>query len=319
MLADDTWNGIVPLERLRNPYRPRAFGYEARGRHTFTAVFSPFGKPMMALTARMHGMTHKKKAVCIGTNYPDTDVPLAGCVNDANDMADLLEEEGYEVVRLLGHEATKVNIITALTVAVASMRPRHQLVTFFSGHGTWAQDTSDPGVLRRNEAICPADFEISGLILDSEIQRILREIPRRTKSLFIVDSGFSAAMNHGHIGTVLPGTAKFVSPSMFSDIPEDQVTEIEGQLSIATPSRLSSAITACQDYEFAYDGFFTGPVTGYNRPNGALTKALFSTYSHGVSLGSWFAKASEQLPNKSYPQTPRLLAQPWHRKYTSAL
>ena len=47
------------------------------------------------------------------SNYPGTDMDLAGCVNDANDWAAELTSRGFSVRKLLDAQATKAGMVDA--------------------------------------------------------------------------------------------------------------------------------------------------------------------------------------------------------------
>ena len=84
-----------------------------------------------------------KKAVCIGiNNYPGIFNDLKGCVNDANDWAELLTEFGFEVNVMLDEQGTRANIKAALTDLVSALRAGDYGVFTYSGHGTYNRDTS---------------------------------------------------------------------------------------------------------------------------------------------------------------------------------
>ena len=91
---------------------------------------------------------------------------------------------------------TKDNIRMAMQWLVQGCSYGDSLVFHFSGHGVQKLDLNGDEVDGYNEALCPADFERSGKILDDEINAtIVRPLGRGVKLHAIVDTC--------HSGTIL--------------------------------------------------------------------------------------------------------------------
>ena len=86
-----------------------------------------------------------KKAICIGiNNYPGMFNDLKGCVNDANDWAELFAEFGFEVKVLLDKQGTRENIKAALRDLVSTL---NQGITAFSRIQVTARTTAIPAAM----------------------------------------------------------------------------------------------------------------------------------------------------------------------------
>ena len=60
----------------------------------------------------------------IGINdYPGTGNDLSGCVNDANDWREAMRARGFEGTSLLDEEASKSNMVEAISKIVGRYRP----------------------------------------------------------------------------------------------------------------------------------------------------------------------------------------------------
>ena len=255
----------------------------------------------------------KLKAVCVGINYPGTSAELYGCVNDANDWEALLIDAGYEVVKLLDSDATKVNIMTALQVAASSSKRGHRLVFTYSGHGTWKPDFDGDEIDGRDEALCPIDYAENRLIVDDELQEAFSLLPSGAGSLVISDSCHSGTLSKNLLGSLAPGRPRYLSPSSFTDLTAKQVSRVEETIDTKSPRKSSSLISGCMDHEYSYDGVFDG------RPNGAMSKAAFLTYRPGIRLNTWYKEIREMLPSTYYPQTPQLTSSNLYRRYSRAI
>ena len=84
-----------------------------------------------------------KKAICVGiNNYPGFGNDLKGCVNDANDWANLLQLNGFEAKVILDGEATRSILLTELDHLITEAGTDDVIVFTYSGHGTNVIDTS---------------------------------------------------------------------------------------------------------------------------------------------------------------------------------
>lgn len=264
-------------------------------------------------------MAFTKRAVCVGINYPGTSAQLSGCVNDANDWADLFHASGYKEVRvLLDGAATKAAILGALRAEVAKMTWGDRLVFTYSGHGTWVPDRSGDEVDGRDEALCPSDFTrgASYLITDDELHEALGGYPRGTGILVISDSCHSGTMSRfaGMTGGTGPGVPRFIPPSeIFDGLSEERAAAIEETFDAKGPRRTTSLVSGCLDHEFSYDAWF-GP-----RANGAFSRVAIDAHRPGISLNAWHKAIRQVLPNGSFPQTPALSPSSLYRKYAKAI
>ena len=91
---------------------------------------------------------------------------------------------------------TRANLLRAMRWLVEGSGSGDSLVFHFSGHGVQKLDLNGDEVDGYNEALCPADFERSGKILDDEINEIIvRPLGRGVKLHAVVDTC--------HSGTIL--------------------------------------------------------------------------------------------------------------------
>src|SRR5437867_2634102 len=142
-----------------------------------------------------------RHALCVGiNNYPGTEDDLQGCVNDAKDWAAALDARGYEVKVLLDAQATRANMVGALTHLVSGTRPDDLAVFTYSGHGSWVPDEDGDEPDGRDEMLCPHDIRQGHYLLDDDLADIFARKAAGAHVFFISDSC--------HSGTV----ARFASP-----------------------------------------------------------------------------------------------------------
>ena len=135
-----------------------------------------------------------KRALCVGINT-FAHLPMAswlnGCVNDANDMAAMLRRRGFasrSITVLTDAEATKANVMGALTKLVETAKPGDHIVFSFSSHGTQVPytdgDEGRPEADGADEAFACHDMAQKGdqwdpatVIVDDELRRLFSALP----------------------------------------------------------------------------------------------------------------------------------------------
>lgn len=271
-----------------------------------------------------------KNALCIGiNNYPGTDMDLRGCVNDAEDWAATLAARGYAVTKLLDAQATKAAMVSAIRALVQGGASGDSLAITFSGHGTYAPDTSGDEADGLDEALCPHDIKQGQALIDDEIQQLFAQRAAGVKILLISDSC--------HSGTVIRAAptdpdAEGARPRfmpMGAWLPESELPRAaNGQplTQVAITSTLSPwagalslsggdlLLAGCAEgpNNYSYDATIAG------RPCGAFTyyahKALRQMTASSTYL-DWHAEIRKHLPSASYPQTPQLFGSKAGRKF----
>ena len=69
--------------------------------------------------------------------------PLAGCINDANDMRDLAQGRGFRVRQLLDGAATSTAVIDAIQAAARQLTAGDIFLITYSGHGSQVPDPAE--------------------------------------------------------------------------------------------------------------------------------------------------------------------------------
>jgi metacaspase-1 len=116
----------------------------------------------------------KRRAVCFGINYLGTENQLAGCIQDAYHMQEmLLKSYNYDQVIVVTDEtnvrATRSNMMHAIHWLVRDSKAGDSLVVHYSGHGSQLADRSGDEADRLDECILPLDFAREGTITDDEL------------------------------------------------------------------------------------------------------------------------------------------------------
>ena len=137
-----------------------------------------------------------KKALCVGINdYPfGEENDLKGCVNDANDWANLLKKhfDFTDITQLLNADATRSKIVAGLEALLKGAKAGDVLVFTNASHGTYIADTEGDEP-KFDEAICPYDTD-SNLLVDDQLRELFHNIPKGVRLTVISDSCHSGSV-----------------------------------------------------------------------------------------------------------------------------
>ena len=265
-----------------------------------------------------------KTALCIGINdYPGTEMDLNGCVNDANDWAEVLGRRGYAVTRLLDAKATKAAMVEGLQSVIGGAASGDSVVITFSGHGTYVPDADGDELDGLDEALCPHDLTTGGgPLIDDEIRVLFGKRKGGVRLVLISDSCHSgtvtrlaaAEASEPHLPRPrflpmgnwmrpdqLPRAALAPAATMNA---ATGISPLAGAMSKRAGDLL---LAGCKEgpNNFSYDAWING------RYNGAFTfyalKAL-ETLPPAATYADWMkAVTPASLPSASYPQSPRIV------------
>lgn len=253
-----------------------------------------------------------KRAVCVGINdYPGTYNDLGGCVNDANDWADLLKdgfEFGKQIQIITDSGATKDRILQALGDLVTGSKSGDIIVFTYSGHGTWVPDQGTPDECdNRDEAICAYD----GNIIDDDIRAVIRQMEPGVRLTIISDSCHSGGVTRAMLkrARTIDTESADTAPRPRYMPPEDERGALRTEL-IPVRKRFiypesdmqEILVSGCNSTEYSYDAVIGG------RRNGAMTALAIRVIKNNPSATyRYFHKAlRELLPSTRYPQSPQL-------------
>ena len=153
------------------------------------------------------GGDHSHRALIVAINaYPDPEMRLDGCVNDAFLMSALLQENGFksDSIRLLLDERASADAIRArLDWLLDGVRRGKKRVFFFSGHGAQIPDYGpDEVVDRLDECLVPYDFDWSRerAVTDDWFHETYSQLPYGSDFVAIIDACHSGGVHRAGAG-----------------------------------------------------------------------------------------------------------------------
>lgn len=215
-----------------------------------------------------------KRALLVGINnykYPDRISPLAGSLNDVEDMRQVLigkfEFAPENILILQDSQATHAELMSAIqTHLIAKSQPGDIVVFHYSGHGSQMKDVTGKTISGVDETIVPYDsrdpdgkvFDISG----AELHAALVQLAAKTRNVtFILDSC--------HSGTLVRGARVRTVAADTRNIPPAEMRTMRGVAATGDgPSPRFAFISAATSKENAFEHFAEG------KDHGSLTYFL---------------------------------------------
>ncbi|WP_100444721.1 caspase family protein [Glycomyces xiaoerkulensis] len=132
----------------------------------------------------------------IGLNVVDDEAygtpipPLAGCVNDANDMTALARSQGFSTTTLLDRDGRCQNIIDAIGDAARRLRSGDFFLLTYAGHGSQIPDATGDEADDMDETWVGYDRQL----MDDELYALWGEFQPGVRILMISDSCHSGTV-----------------------------------------------------------------------------------------------------------------------------
>lgn len=238
-------------------------------------------------------MKDRRYALLVGINYKNQSCELAGCVNDAKDMAKLLKtkfnykETNVTVLTDDGTLPTKDNILKNLSnLVVKAVKGEVESIFFhYSGHGSYIRDTNGDEDDGRDEVLCPIDYDKKGFITDDNLNGIIKLLPEH--------ASFFGLFDCCHSGTMLDLKFNHLEGNEKAKVNE-KALNIDANV---------MAISGCADVQTSADAYIKG------RFNGAMTRAFLEVLKNRNYIVTYFDLLNDMrfyLKKNKYEQIPQL-------------
>lgn len=245
-----------------------------------------------------------KKALLIGINYIGTVNQLNGCINDTQNLSDLLTMRNYfkphEIIFMTDNHIgtplypTKANILTQmeslLNIALKNPQAKIQLFICYSGHGGSIKDKNSDEIDGKDEVLCPIDFATSGYIIDDDLNaKFAAKFHSNVEAIFLIDAC--------HSGTILDLR---YNPSV--DSKDTMVTYNNYPIMDAN----IVTISGCRDNQTSADTNLPDQKTKIIESQGAMTAAFITCYKRDSTYKNIINNMRTWLKQKKYMQIPQL-------------
>ena len=135
-----------------------------------------------------------KKALLVGINYYNTSSQLNGCIDDIQNMRNMLIDAYHygvsDIVMLRDDvstpamQPTRVNILAQMRSLIAESSGLEEIWIHYSGHGSQIKDTNRDEVSGLDSVLVPVDYNSQGFIVDDELFNLIKLIKCRAILLF---------------------------------------------------------------------------------------------------------------------------------------
>jgi hypothetical protein len=219
-----------------------------------------------------------KKALLIGINYIGALDELKGCINDVDNISNILT--GYKsIVKLTDNtdiKPTRNNILSELRKLLENSVAGDILILSFSGHGSQTIDIGNDELDGKDEFIYAIDNKI---IKDDEINAYIKTYLKPNVTFF-------AIFDSCHSGTMM-------------DLKYNYMDYIENPNNTDTMGNVIM-ISGCRDDQTSADGFIN------SESQGAMTWSLLNSIKPNITWRQLITNMKDSLEASNYKQTPKL-------------
>jgi hypothetical protein len=249
------------------------------------------------------------RALLVGiNNYPGA--PLNGCVNDMNDMANLLTSRyGFKSneIRVIVNNRATAKEISLRCKWLAQCKPGDNVLFQFSGHGVQfpARNQKDE-IDNLLECIAPYDFDWSRgrMLADKDLVKIFSQIPKNVKFNWISDSCHSGDLSR-NMSQVIQTPRQYPVPF---DMEWRMQCANELELKPDTRNMINNVldvgfISGCKSNQTSADTVVNG------RPCGALTHYFIKNlkeHDKNTPLRKIVEETNKELASLGYSQKPQV-------------
>lgn len=227
-----------------------------------------------------------KNALLIGINYLNTTNELRGCINDVDNINNLLLKYNFQSTTVMTDNTTKkptkYNILSEFENMLINSNSGDILFLFYSGHGSYAIDIDSNEKTGYDQMIVPIDLKP---IVDDELKNIINKYLKKDVLLIaLFDSCFS--------GSVLDLQYEWMD-SLDSNVLTENIKENETNGNVIM-------ISGCSDIQTSADAIIN------NLNQGAMTWSFLQSFKENITWRQLLINMRELLKNSGYSQIPQL-------------
>ena len=249
-----------------------------------------------------------KKALLVGINdYPGTYNDLMGCVNDVQNMQNLLLTmfgfAAQDIATLTDRGATTSNILKGLEALVSKAQPGDLLIFHYSGHGSQVTDAEGDEPDKLDEILCPYDLDWkSKMIRDDDLSKIFSSLPAGVHLEVFLDSCHSGTglKLAGRNGNYLK--PRFLAPPWQEPQPRSHAN-VRKRIRSIRPNKVRVLWAACRSNQYASDALIDG------RYGGAFTTFLCNLVRQAegnITRSNLVKTLRSELKKSGFEQVPQL-------------
>lgn len=255
-----------------------------------------------------------KKALLIGINYTGQSAQLNGCVNDINNIQNLLIKNwGYQqsnITTLLNANATEDNIMKGIEKLTVGCKAGDTLFFYYSGHGAPVANTQNADKGEQDDALIPNDYTTNGVIVDDWLYtNLAMKVPEGVTLWAFADcchSGTMFDLKYNWMCNPTPAPGKKPNPTVYN---KDEWADNFNVYILNNKETIGHVFlfSGCQDSQTSADAMIN------NQFSGAFTycfleciKNKFAKGSPKQTIGDMLKEIDSLLCMKKYQQRSQL-------------
>lgn len=212
-----------------------------------------------------------QKGLFVGIDkYPQ--YPLNGCVADAMEWSAIMQVIGFTDQQvILNENATRNNIMDALTKLITTAQAGDVLVFQYSGHGTQLPDLDGDEKLgetpKYDESMIPIDYEAGAYLIDDDVAAIFTQLPSGVNLTCFIDCCHSGTISRASmlLGGVRQRRERFMRATVTMEHQHKEYRKAIGQTR-SLPQRQAEhmrevVFSACRSDEVAWENKGHGDYT----------------------------------------------------------
>lgn len=261
----------------------------------------------------VNSTTGRKYALVIGINYTGTNFSLNGCIPDANNIKNLLNEWGFETTLMTDNTGgnlypTKNNIISQITANITKLTSDDILVIYYSGHGARITDQNGDELSGLDSCIVPINVSSVGYIKDDEIRTELVKATSGSNVFTVFDScnsGSVCDLRYCYFDTSYRGSLEQTIASL-------STTDFISRTDVITNNKYTEtnanviSLSGSRDDELSLEFVNQNGVSG-----GALTYCILwtlRTQTPNISIATFLSNVRSKLKTLGFGQNPSLMS-----------
>lgn len=237
-----------------------------------------------------------KIGLLIGVNYRGTEAELNGCINDVENVKEMLTsiyDYNENDIQLMTDDTevkpTLKNIISGLIhIADKSYNDDISEVWIsYSGHGSYVTDDGEDEDDNKDECLVPIDYMSSGLLRDDTINHALGLINPNCRVVVVIDAC--------HSETIIDLKYRYISGK--KNVVENKHCKIRSNCVM---------ISGCRDIESSYDAY---NINNSQEFSGAMTTALLAVlknFDYTITCWRLLKEMRKFLRKREFSQIPQI-------------
>jgi len=237
-----------------------------------------------------------KYSLLIGINYKDSESELNGCINDINNVKEMLtsnydyDEKNITILTDDTEKKPNYDIIIQEIINLSKISYQPEVTEIwisYSGHGAYIKDTNGDEDDGKDECLVPLDYQTKGLICDDLLNQVLGLINPKVKVIIVVDAC--------HSETIFDLPYRYISGE--KNVIENKNSKVKCDCIM---------ISGCRDDQTSADAY---NIKNSKEYSGAMTTALLHVLKqnkYNISCWKLLKQMRMFLKNRNFTQVPQI-------------